>query len=84
MPERDYTIQSVAKALRVLEALEGTNFEPISLKEVARRAGQNTNYTFRTLETCEQMGWARRKNDRWQIGSRLSAIAGRFSESFTS
>ena len=79
-----YAIESVIKAALVLEALEGTNFEPASLKEIARRARQNLNFTFRTLKSFEQVGFARRVKDRWQIGARLIAMANRSAAAFGS
>ncbi|HYE72583.1 MAG TPA: helix-turn-helix domain-containing protein [Blastocatellia bacterium] len=77
-----YAIESVLKALTVLEALEGSGFEPVTLKTVARRSKQNENYCFRALKTFEQMGYARQTSRGWQIGARLQTLSKSYQEKF--
>lgn len=69
-----YVIESLLKGLLVLEALEGNSFEPISLKEVARRSKQDTNYCFRALQTFAQMGYAKETPKGWILGGRIARL----------
>lgn len=78
----DYVIESLLKGLRVLEALEGNNFEPITLKTIARRSKQNENYCFRALKTLEQFGYAKETKRGWQLGGRVTRLSSAFIERF--
>ena len=79
--ERKYTIESVLKALLVVEALEGTSFEPVPMKRIMARTKFNRNLTMRLLKTLEEAGWAS-QNDRgeWTIGRRFIRFAAKAAE----
>lgn len=75
-PAAKYEIEAVSKALAVLEALEGTNFEPVSQRRIEDRTGFNRNLVMRTLKTLAIRGYAV-QNDRgeWTIGRRFIQFA---------
>lgn len=77
MAERDYTITSVLKAAKVLEALEGTQFEPSSIKRIQRRTGFSMNYCFRALKTWEEAGFAQETPRGWMLSTRLLRLSER-------
>jgi len=56
---RDYSIQAVTRALKVVEFLAGGEIlEWKSVREVAEGAGVPENTAFRILETLAAAGWA--------------------------
>jgi DNA-binding IclR family transcriptional regulator len=80
MNKRDdasYEIEALSKGLKVLEALEGTNFEPVKQSRIEQRTGFDRNLVMRTLKTLRINGYAI-QNDRgeWTTGSRFVRFAG--------
>jgi predicted Rossmann fold nucleotide-binding protein DprA/Smf involved in DNA uptake len=69
--DADYEIESLTKGLAVLEALEGTNFEPVPIKRILDRTQLPRDVVTRSLKTFRLRGWAV-QNDRgdWTIGRR--------------
>lgn len=79
--QASYEIEAVTKALRVLEALEGIGFEPVSLSTVAGRAHVNENFAFRALRTLELRGYAKQiDGSKWTLGPRILKLSGRYSQ----
>jgi len=67
-PKSDYSIQTVANALRVLEEFRG---EPeIGVAELARRLGLHKNNVFRLLATLEEAGYIEQDSatERYRLG----------------
>jgi DNA-binding IclR family transcriptional regulator len=77
----DYTIQTVANALRLLEEFEGE--EELGVTELSRRLVLHKNNVFRLLATLEQRGYIeqRSENDRYGLGVRCLALAQAYSGS---
>lgn len=71
----DYEIESVSKALIVLEALEGIGFEPVSVGTVVGRTGFSRDFVFRALKTLEMRGYATLANGKWTVGKRAVRFA---------
>jgi DNA-binding IclR family transcriptional regulator len=70
--DKSYEIEAVSKALAVLEALEGENFEPVKQSRIEQRTGFNRDLVMRTLRTLRLNGYAA-QNERgeWSVGKRL-------------
>lgn len=73
----DYAIESFLRGLRVLEALEGSRFEPISTKRVAARTRFSYDFCFRALKTLKVAGYVRETPKGWQITARLTQFSTR-------
>ena len=74
--DADYEIDSVSKALAVLEALEGTRFEPVRIQRIMQRTGFSKDLCFRTLCTLRLRGYAERsERGEWTIGPRFIRMA---------
>lgn len=74
--DSDYEIDAVSKALAVIEALEGTSFEPVSIDRIVQRAELPKNLVFRTLRTLRLRGWAiQNRQGKWTAGCRLLRFA---------
>ncbi|MEQ1644895.1 MAG: hypothetical protein ABL959_15710 [Pyrinomonadaceae bacterium] len=74
--DEDYEIEALSKGLAVLEALEGTAFEPVSQKRIEERTKLSRDLVMRTLRTLSLRGYAV-KNDRgeWMIGRNAIRLA---------
>lgn len=74
--DADYEIESLSKGIIVLEALEGTSFEPVRQKKIEERTGFSRDLVMRTLKTLRLLGYAV-QNDRgeWTIGRRFIRFA---------
>lgn len=70
-----YEIESVTKALQVLEALEGIAFEPVTISTIVGRTGLTKNGVFRALKTLEMRGYAICQGEKWTVGKRLTRLA---------
>jgi DNA-binding IclR family transcriptional regulator len=70
--DSDYEIEALSKGLAILEALEGTNFEPVSIGRIIDRSQLPRDVVQRSLRTFRLRGWAV-QNDRgeWTIGRRF-------------
>ncbi len=82
LTDKDYEIESVSKALAVLEALEGTNFEPVKQARIEQRTGFGRDLVMRTLRTLRLNGYAI-QNDRgeWTVGARFIRFGQTLTES---
>ena len=82
--DKDYLIDAVAKALKVFEALEGRNFEPVNVARVSQRTGFGRDFCFRALKTLKVAGYAKETLDGWILGPKAEALARRVSGSLLS
>ena len=72
----DYEIESVTKALQVLEALEGIAFEPVTMGTIIGRTGLGRDFVFRALKTLEMRGYAvKAPGDKWTVGKRAVRLS---------
>lgn len=72
----DYEIESVTKALQVLEALEGIAFEPVTVNTIIGRTGLARDFVFRALKTLEMRGYAVKvSGGKWAVGNRVARLA---------
>lgn len=79
-----YEIGALSKGLLVLEALEGTSFEPVTLNRIVERSRLPKDTVYRSLRTLRLMGWA--TNDsrgNWMIGQRFIRLVRAVSEART-
>ncbi len=81
MKQNRYSNNGVLKHAKVLEALRGLEFEPVTLKRVSERTGFNANYCFRALQTWEEIGWAKQLEDgRWTVTTQLMRFSRTYEE----
>ncbi|MGE3385073.1 MAG: helix-turn-helix domain-containing protein [Pyrinomonadaceae bacterium] len=75
-PDEAYEIAALSKGLVVLEALEGTNFEPVPVQRIIDRTGLPRDIVDRSLKTLRLRGYAV-QNDRgeWSVGQRFLRLA---------
>lgn len=71
-----YVIEAALKVLQVLEHLQGQQYAPVSVAEMAARSGFNYDFCRRALRTLFAAGWAVETERGWQ----LSVKAGQFSD----
>lgn len=76
--DQDYTIDALARGLKVLESLVGHDYEPVRITEVQRRTGFTYDFCMRALRTLKLEGWAVETDRGWK----LSVKAMHFSENF--
>jgi len=69
--DEDYEIESLSKGLIVLEALEGSRWEPVPILTIVERTGFSRDLVDRTLKTLRLRGYAVFENGRWTVGKRL-------------
>lgn len=82
---KDYAVEKVVQTVRVLEALQGDGFEPVTIEQIIERigfiAGLDKKLKFdavrRILLTLELLGYAAQTNRKWTIGKNFI----RFSQS---
>jgi DNA-binding IclR family transcriptional regulator len=70
-----YEIESVVKALLVIESLEGIAFEPVTIPTIMGRTGLTRDSVYRTLVTLESRGYVIRRDSLWSLGPRLIRLA---------
>lgn len=76
--DEDYAIDAGLRLLKVLEALEGQNFEPVTTQRVQQRTGFSYDFCFRALKTLKVAGYATENEDgKWQISMRLARFTDR-------
>jgi hypothetical protein len=57
--EESYAFETGLKVLKVLECLEGRNFEPVTIERAMQRSGFNYSFTRSALITLKRAGWAK-------------------------
>ena len=77
--EEEYVLDTGLRLLKVLEALEGTNFEPATIKRVEERTKFPYDFCRRALLTLKRAGFAT-QNERglWAVGPKLLLFSDRF------
>lgn len=71
-----YEIEALSKGLAVLEALEGTAFEPVTQKRIEQRTGFKRDLVMRTLKTLRLRGYAvQNEKGEWTVGPRFIRLA---------
>jgi len=78
--EREYELSTLAKGLRVLAALEGTKFEPVSIKRVQERTGFPYDFCRSALITLKLAGFAAEQNGLWMPGPKVIRFGTNFNE----
>lgn len=74
--DEDYELRSVTKAIKVLEALEGRNFEPVTVAKIMERTRLSRHIVEWNLKTFRLHGWvAQNERGEWTIGSRFVRFA---------
>ncbi len=74
--DADYEIEALSKGLAVLEALEGTNFEPVKGSRIEQRTGFSRDLVMRTLKTLRLRGYAvQNERGEWPVGPRFVRFA---------
>ena len=76
----DYTIEALLNGLKVLEALEGTNFEPVSIRRVAERTHLPYDFCRRALLTLKVAGFAAETPKGFQAGPKILRFSERFND----
>jgi DNA-binding IclR family transcriptional regulator len=82
-PKRDYAIQTVTNALRVLDAFRGE--DEIGVAELSRRLGLHKNNVFRLLATLEEEGYVEQNptSERYRLGLRTLELGHAFARNHT-
>lgn len=78
--DEDYASRAVVQAIKVIEALEGNNFEPVSIKRVAERTKFSYDICFRTLRTLKLLRWAAETPDGWTLGPSAMRLGTNFNQ----
>lgn len=78
--EADYTIDSLLKGLKVLEALEGTRFEAVSIQRVQERTKLSYDTCRRVLLTLKVAGFAAQTPKGWTLGPKFVTLSDRFGD----
>ena len=73
--EERYALDTGLRLLKVLEALEGTNFEPVSIQRVQERTKFPYDFCRRALITLKLAGFAAENNGKWMPGPKPSGSA---------
>lgn len=86
---KDYKVEKVIETIKVLEALEGANFEPVSVDTIIKRIGIipeldreiKPDAVKRILFTLELLGWAQsNEKKQWLLGAKILRFSNRYSE----
>lgn len=78
--DADYEIEALSKGLAVLEALEGTSFEPVKASRIEQRTGFSRDLVMRTLRTLRLRGYAAQNAaGEWMMGSRVLRLSNQYS-----
>lgn len=83
--ETKYEIEAASKTLNVLMALEGTNFEPVTVHKVIERTGYSRDFCDRALATLLINGFAvKTDGKKWMLGNKLLRFSERYNETVMS
>lgn len=82
-PKRDYVIQTVTNAVRLLESFRDE--EALGVTELARRLELHKNNVFRLLATLEENGYVEQasESDRYRLGVRCLELGTSFARTHT-
>jgi len=74
-PDDHYEIEALTKGIRVLEALEGTRWEPVGVATIMERTYLPRDTVDRSLKTLRLNGYAMQVDGKWTIGRRFMRFA---------
>lgn len=82
---KDYSVEKTIDTVKILEALEGSDFEPVGIEQIIERVGfipgRDAKLKFdavrRVLITLELLGWAKQTGKLWTIGKDAVRFAGK-------
>jgi DNA-binding IclR family transcriptional regulator len=75
-----YQLDTLRRGLKVLEALEGTNFEPVSIARIQQRTGYSYDFCRRALITLKLAGFAAETAQGWTVGPKLMRFGTNFNQ----
>ncbi|HQU84839.1 MAG TPA: hypothetical protein PKY59_17000 [Pyrinomonadaceae bacterium] len=76
-----YTNENVVHTIKIIEALEGANFEPVSIQTIMDRTDLKRDKCMRVLMTLKVLGWvAQDSKNNWLVGSKILRFSNRYSE----
>ena len=78
--DSDYATGALMKGLQVLEALEGTRFEPVSVQRIAERTRLPYDTCWRALRTLKVKGFVAETEQGWTLSTRYIAFCRRAAE----
>jgi DNA-binding IclR family transcriptional regulator len=80
--DAEYEIGGATKCFKVMEALMGSDADPVTVQTVIERTGFDRNFVDRALKTLSINGYAKRiaRSKKWILGSRLLKFSDRFNE----
>lgn len=70
-----YEIESLSKGIKVIEALRGIRWEPVTVATIIERTGYPRDLVDRTLKTLRLHGYAICEKGKWTAGKRLIGVA---------
>ena len=78
---KDYANENTIDTIKILEALEGANFEPVPIGRIIERSGVGYDKCRRVLITLELLGWAiQNERKEWTVGAKILRFSNRYSE----
>lgn len=86
---KDYKVEKTIETIKVIEALEGANFEPASVDRIIERVGVipelerelKHDAVKRILYSLELLGWAQsNEKKQWLLGAKILRFSNRYSE----
>lgn len=80
--DAEYEIAGATKVIKVMEALLGSDADPVSVTTVMERTGFTRDLADRCLKTLRLNGYAKQvePSNKWMLGSRLLRFSERFNE----
>lgn len=78
--ESQCALDTGLRLLKVLEALEGTNFEPVSTERVQQRTNFSYDFCRRALITLKLAGFAAQHKGLWMPGPKVIRFGTNFNE----
>lgn len=78
--DEDYAIDAGLRVLKVLEALEGKSFEPVSIQRIQQRTGFSYDFCMRAMRTLKVAGWATQTPQGWTVGPKVMRFGTNFNE----
>ena len=74
--EKQDVIESVVKALAIVEGLAGREYEPVSLAELAEKSRQDKAGIYLILKTLEVCGYAEQSEEKgWRLTPRFIRLS---------
>lgn len=78
---KKYANENTIHTVKVIESLEGLNFEPVPIKQIIDRTGIPYDKCRRVLLTLELLGWAEQTEKKdWTLGAKILRLSNRYAE----